>query len=129
VAAWIMLVILGVPSPLPLALIIALLDLIPLVGATLGAVLVGVVTLFVDFPTTTIIWTVLRTTSCGRASRAARWRSTPSWWCGRAVRRGPARGGRSASVDPDRGRDPDRRARVDRIPARVEANWPEARPV
>jgi predicted PurR-regulated permease PerM len=55
-AAWIM--ILGVPSPLPLALIIALLDLIPLVGATLGAVVVGVVTLFVDFPTTTIIWAV-----------------------------------------------------------------------
>jgi predicted PurR-regulated permease PerM len=58
VAAWIMLVILGVPSPLPLALIMALLDLIPLVGATLGAVIVGVVTLFVDFPTTTIIWAV-----------------------------------------------------------------------
>jgi len=57
-AAWLMLVILGVPSPLPLALIIALLDLIPLVGATLGAVLVGVVTLFVDFPTITIIWAV-----------------------------------------------------------------------
>jgi predicted PurR-regulated permease PerM len=58
VAAWIMLTILGVPSPLALALIIALLDLIPLVGATLGAVVVGVVTLFVDFPTTTIIWTI-----------------------------------------------------------------------
>jgi predicted PurR-regulated permease PerM len=57
-AAWLMLVILGVPSPLPLALIIAMLDLIPLVGATLGAVVVGVVTLFVDFPTTTIIWAV-----------------------------------------------------------------------
>jgi predicted PurR-regulated permease PerM len=57
-AAWLMLVILGVPSPLPLALIIALLDLIPLVGATLGAVVVGVVTLFVDFPTVTIIWAV-----------------------------------------------------------------------
>jgi predicted PurR-regulated permease PerM len=57
-AAWLMLVILGVPSPLPLALIMALLDLIPLVGATLGAVVVGVVTLFVDFPTTTIIWAV-----------------------------------------------------------------------
>jgi predicted PurR-regulated permease PerM len=57
-AAWIMLVILGVPSPLPLALIIAMLDLIPLVGATLGAVVVGVVTLFVDFPTTTIIWAI-----------------------------------------------------------------------
>jgi predicted PurR-regulated permease PerM len=58
VAAWIMLTILGVPSPLALALVIALLDLIPLVGATLGAVVVGVVTLFADFPTTTIIWTI-----------------------------------------------------------------------
>jgi predicted PurR-regulated permease PerM len=57
-AAWLMLVILGVPSPLPLALIIAMLDLIPLIGATLGAVVVGVVTLFVDFPTTTIIWAI-----------------------------------------------------------------------
>jgi predicted PurR-regulated permease PerM len=57
-AAWLMLVILGVPSPLPLAVIMALLDLIPLVGATLGAVIVGVVTLFVDFPTTTIIWAI-----------------------------------------------------------------------
>jgi predicted PurR-regulated permease PerM len=58
VAAFLMLVILGVPSPLPLAVIILLLDLIPLVGATLGAVIVGVVTAFVDFPTTTIIWTI-----------------------------------------------------------------------
>jgi predicted PurR-regulated permease PerM len=53
-----MLVILGVPSPLPLAVIIFLLDLIPLVGATLGAVIVGVVTLFSDFPTDTIIWAI-----------------------------------------------------------------------
>jgi len=58
VAAFIMLSILGVPSPLPLAVIIALLDLIPLVGATLGAVIVGVVTLFSDFPTDTIIWAI-----------------------------------------------------------------------
>lgn len=58
IAAFIMLEILGVPSPLPLAVIIALLDLIPMVGATLGAVIVGVVTLFVDFPTTTIIWAI-----------------------------------------------------------------------
>jgi predicted PurR-regulated permease PerM len=58
VAAFLMLTILGVPSPLPLALIVALLDLIPLVGATLGAVIVGVVTLFSDFPTDTIIWAV-----------------------------------------------------------------------
>jgi predicted PurR-regulated permease PerM len=57
-AAWLMLVILSVPSPLPLAVIIFLLDLIPLVGATLGAVIVGVVTLFSDFPTDTIIWAI-----------------------------------------------------------------------
>ena len=40
-AAWVMLVMLGVPSPLPLAVIVFLLDLIPLDGATLGAVIVG----------------------------------------------------------------------------------------
>jgi predicted PurR-regulated permease PerM len=58
VAAFLMLTILGVSSPLPLAVIIALLDLIPLVGATLGAVIVGVVTVFYDFPTITIIWAI-----------------------------------------------------------------------
>ena len=58
VAAFVMLVILGVPSPLPLAVIIFLLDLIPLVGATLGAIIVGIVTLFGDFPTDTIIWAI-----------------------------------------------------------------------
>ncbi len=39
-------------------MIIFFLDLIPLVGATIGAVLVGVVTVFSDFPTVTIIWAV-----------------------------------------------------------------------
>jgi predicted PurR-regulated permease PerM len=58
VTAWIVLEILGVPYPVALALIIFLLDLVPLVGATLGAILVGVVTLFNDFPTATIIWAV-----------------------------------------------------------------------
>jgi predicted PurR-regulated permease PerM len=57
-ASFLMLVILGVPSPLPLAVIIALLDLIPLVGATIGAVIVGVFTLFADFPTDTIVWII-----------------------------------------------------------------------
>ena len=33
-------------------------DLIPMVGATIGAVLVGVVTVFADFPADTIVWTV-----------------------------------------------------------------------
>jgi predicted PurR-regulated permease PerM len=57
-AAWLMLVILGVPSPLPLAVIIALLDLIPLVGATLGAVLVAVVILFAEGVGDVIAWAV-----------------------------------------------------------------------
>jgi predicted PurR-regulated permease PerM len=58
VTSFIVLSILGVPYASALALIIALLDLIPLVGATVGAVLVGVVTLFSDFPTDTIVWAV-----------------------------------------------------------------------
>jgi predicted PurR-regulated permease PerM len=58
VASWIVLEILGVPYPVALALIIFLLDLVPLVGATLGAVIVGIVTLFNDFPTATIVWAI-----------------------------------------------------------------------
>jgi predicted PurR-regulated permease PerM len=58
VITFVALTILGVPSPLALALVVAILDLLPLVGATLGAVIVAVVTLFHDFPTVTIIWVV-----------------------------------------------------------------------
>ena len=58
VVSFIVLTILGVPSPLALAVIIAVLDLIPLIGATLGAFLVALVTLFTDFPTATIIWVI-----------------------------------------------------------------------
>lgn len=58
VLAYIVLLILGVPFAGPLALIIFFLDLIPLVGASIGAVLVGVVTLFSNFPTATIIWII-----------------------------------------------------------------------
>jgi predicted PurR-regulated permease PerM len=47
-----------VPYALPLAVVVFLLDLVPLVGATLGAVIVGIVTLFNDFPTDTIVWAV-----------------------------------------------------------------------
>jgi predicted PurR-regulated permease PerM len=53
-----MLMILGIDYALPLAVIVFLLDLIPLVGATIGALVVGVVTLFSDFPIDTLIWTV-----------------------------------------------------------------------
>jgi len=56
--SWFVLLILGIDYALPLAVIVFLLDLIPLVGATLGALIVGVVTLFSDFPIDTIIWSV-----------------------------------------------------------------------
>ena len=58
VTSYLMLVILGVDYALPLAVIVFLLDLIPLVGATIGAVVVGVVTVFGDFPVDTIIWAI-----------------------------------------------------------------------
>jgi predicted PurR-regulated permease PerM len=50
---------LGVPFAVPLSVLVAFLDLIPLVGATIGAVVVGLVTLFVDFPTATIVWIIV----------------------------------------------------------------------
>lgn len=58
VLAYIVLLILGVPYAGSLAVVIFLLDLVPLVGATLGAILVGVITVFNDFPTATIVWTI-----------------------------------------------------------------------
>jgi len=56
IATYIVLLILGVPFRGPLAVIAGLFSLIPLVGATVAAVLIGIVTLFEDFPTATIIW-------------------------------------------------------------------------
>jgi len=50
---------LDVPGALPLALLFAFLDLVPLVGATVGGLLVGLVVAFVDFPTSLIIWGVV----------------------------------------------------------------------
>ena len=58
VLSYAVLSILGVPFAAPLAVVIFFLDLIPLVGATIGAVLVGVVTLFSNFPTATILWVI-----------------------------------------------------------------------
>jgi predicted PurR-regulated permease PerM len=51
--------VLGVPFAVPLAVLMAFLDLIPLVGATLGGVAIAIVTLFNDFPTSTIVWVVV----------------------------------------------------------------------
>ena len=56
--AYIVLLILGVPYAGSLAIVIFLLDLVPLVGATLGAIIVGIITVFEDFPTVTIIWVI-----------------------------------------------------------------------
>jgi predicted PurR-regulated permease PerM len=58
VATYIVLAILGVPFRAPLAVIAGLFSLIPLVGATIAAVLIAVVTLFENFPTATIIWVI-----------------------------------------------------------------------
>ena len=58
VLAYIVLLILGVPYAGSLAVVIFLLDLVPLVGATLGAILVGIITVFNDFPTATIVWVI-----------------------------------------------------------------------
>ena len=55
-ATWIILSILGVPYALGLGFLVGFFDLIPLVGATLGAILVAITTLPVDFPTATIVW-------------------------------------------------------------------------
>jgi predicted PurR-regulated permease PerM len=58
VAAYIVLIILGVPFAAALAIVIFFADLVPLIGATIGAVLVGIVTIFADFPTATIVWVI-----------------------------------------------------------------------
>ena len=58
ITSYIVLSILGVPFAAALAIIIFFSDLVPLVGATIGALLVGIVTLFSDFPTATIVWVI-----------------------------------------------------------------------
>jgi predicted PurR-regulated permease PerM len=56
VAAFTVLTILGIPSALTLALVIAILDLVPMVGATLGAVLIGIVIVFSGSTADLIVW-------------------------------------------------------------------------
>jgi predicted PurR-regulated permease PerM len=55
---YLVLLILGVPFRAPLAVMAALFSLIPLVGATIAAVIIGIVTVFNDFPADTIVWIV-----------------------------------------------------------------------
>jgi predicted PurR-regulated permease PerM len=55
---WIVLTILGVPFAVPLAVLMAFLDLIPLVGATIAGFVIGIVAAIHNFPGDLIIWTV-----------------------------------------------------------------------
>jgi predicted PurR-regulated permease PerM len=56
ILTFIVLTILGVPFAVPLAVMMSFFGLIPLVGATIGGVLILIVTLFTDFPSATIIY-------------------------------------------------------------------------
>jgi predicted PurR-regulated permease PerM len=56
---YVTLLLLGVPFPVPLAVLMGFLALIPLVGATIGGAAVALVTLAGDFPTDTIAWIVV----------------------------------------------------------------------
>jgi predicted PurR-regulated permease PerM len=55
---WLMLDLLGVPLAVPLAVLVGFLDLIPLIGLTLGGLLVAIAAALTDFPTALIVWGV-----------------------------------------------------------------------
>lgn len=55
--AWVAMIALGIPFALPLALVIAFFDVIPMVGATLGAIIVGLAALLVS-PLVAVMWLV-----------------------------------------------------------------------
>jgi predicted PurR-regulated permease PerM len=58
VTTWIVLTILGVPFAVPLAVLMAFLDLIPLVGATIAGIVIGVVAAIHNFPGDLIVWVI-----------------------------------------------------------------------
>ena len=55
---WLMLELLGVPLAVPLAVLVGFFDLIPLIGLTLGGLLVAIAAALTDFPTALIVWGV-----------------------------------------------------------------------
>jgi predicted PurR-regulated permease PerM len=59
IVTYVTLALLDVPFAVPLAVLFAFFDLIPLIGATLGGILIGIVVAFVDFPTSLIVWVVV----------------------------------------------------------------------
>jgi predicted PurR-regulated permease PerM len=56
VGAYVVMVILGIPFAVPLAVIVALFDLIPLVGSAIAGAIVAIVAAVVGFPVKLIIW-------------------------------------------------------------------------
>jgi predicted PurR-regulated permease PerM len=58
VLSFVVLSVLGVPFAAPLAVVAGAFSLIPVIGATIAAVLIAVVTLFANFPTATIVWVI-----------------------------------------------------------------------
>ncbi len=59
VFTWLSLELLGVELAIPLAVLVAILDLVPLIGFTIGGLLVAVVAALHDFPTALIVWAAL----------------------------------------------------------------------
>jgi predicted PurR-regulated permease PerM len=55
--AWVAMTVLGVPFAVPLAIVVGFFDLIPMVGATLGAIIVALAALLVS-PLTALLWLV-----------------------------------------------------------------------
>jgi predicted PurR-regulated permease PerM len=59
VFTWLSLELLGVELAVPLAVLVGLLDLVPLVGFTAGGLLVAIAAAFHDFPTALLVWIAL----------------------------------------------------------------------
>lgn len=56
---YLVLTLLGVPFAVPLAVLMAFFGLIPLIGATIGGVIILLVTVFTDFPNATIVYAIV----------------------------------------------------------------------
>ena len=58
VFTWLVLELLGVDLAVPLAVLVAILDLVPLIGFTIGGLMVAIVAAIHDFPVALIVWGV-----------------------------------------------------------------------
>jgi predicted PurR-regulated permease PerM len=58
VSSYIVMTILGIPFAVPLAVLVAFLDLIPLIGSTIAGAVVAIVAAVVGFPQKLIIWVI-----------------------------------------------------------------------